>query len=156
MKKYFYLLVIPLVFILPVTTFAYYDASLTNSDKCLLIKTNASPGAGGEYITAPSGFGDDDYKWASWYINGGTCSSGNAHNAGTQPDGSYVFTGAVFGAKTFYITGGVWSLTAPPVPPSPTGSTTVSIVLNPVEAVYFPAFFFLFLFGILIFYFRRR
>jgi len=102
-----YFLIIPLLF-LPLTSFAaFYDVGV--GSQSIWIKSDASAGPSGEYITAPIGWGDDDYKWACWYWNGasGECSGFHDHSVGGTPsDGEYEFIGATSGSQLFCITSG--------------------------------------------------
>jgi len=160
MKKY----LIALLFIIPFTSYgAILETGVGSAS--VYVKTGASAGVGGDYISTVSPFSDDDYSWACWYLSGSSaeCSGYHSHDIGASiTDGSYVFTDTTTDPDTtftLYVCETVWQLTSceEESPPGITeASTTVNIIINTVEAVFFPAFFFLILFGIIIFYFKRR
>jgi len=113
MKKFVTGIIISFIIIIPNLASANFPShTIQDSGKCLLLTTVDTGGGVYEYVTAPAGFGDDDQPSPAWYINSGTCTSGHTHNAGSQPDGTYTFTGAVSGAEDFYICSGSWQDTA--------------------------------------------
>jgi len=111
--KKFYIAIIIISFFTPFLASANFpNVEIRDGDKCLHLTTVDTGGGVYEYVTAPSGFGDDDQPNPAWSINGGSCTTGHDHDVGSQPDGSYTFTGASSGVETFYIVNGIWSLTS--------------------------------------------
>jgi hypothetical protein len=130
------------------------------------VKTGITAGPSGDYIDAPTPFGDDDYQWACWNTTGndGECSGFHSHDIGSTPtDGEYEFLDTTTDESFILcILEGVWSIgtcEAPPEPPTPMSTSTASFVdINLAYVIfyqYFKFFFSILMIFVMMFMFRR-